>query len=231
MSADPKQALLDSTREIGKENFRFTMISGPARVEANIHPESQSARLNIEAGTEEEGEEFSISLEFIVTESDSWVRMGISGLEDLPGADRADLEKYQHLDRSRIKNDEDLQFSFDDVDPAGSEDLARAIVDVQKTGEGAYRGTIDLTKAPDSDVADEEMIKELGAAASNIPFTATLDGQGRLTALTFELPAVGETAAQEIKIVYEYGAGTPVQPPPADQVIEATDEMYEMLSS
>lgn len=229
VNADPKLALLAGTKEIDKGNFRFTMSGDSISADGSVHAESRSAQMKLTAS--EEAEDFSLTMDLIYIEPESWVKLEFTGLENLPGAESFNSGKYQHLDRSKIKDIEDLQFNFDEVDPAGSALITNAIVDAEKTAEGEYTGTVDLTKATDAGLTDEETVKALGVEASKLPFTAKLDGQGRLTELTVKLPAAGETAAHELKVTYEYGAGTPAQKPPADEVVEATDETYEMFRS
>jgi hypothetical protein len=44
------------------------------------------------------------------------------------------------------------------------------------------------------------------------------------------MPAVGDTSAHTMKLTYvDYGAATAVQAPPASQVLEASDQTYEMF--
>ncbi|CCH16054.1 hypothetical protein [Micromonospora lupini] len=44
------------------------------------------------------------------------------------------------------------------------------------------------------------------------------------------MPAAGETAAHDIKIGYAgYGTGTGAKKPPADKVVEASAETYELF--
>ena len=64
-----------------------------------------------------------------------------------------------------------------------------------------------------------------------MPFTAKLDPQGRLSELVVQIPAAGQSAAQDIKITYsDYGNATAAQKPAADQVVEAPQEFYNLFS-
>jgi len=228
-SADPKQVLAAATTEIEKGNFRFVASGNSMSGEGSVHAESRSAQVKIEY-TEEGDLGFSLALELIYIEPDSWVKFDLSGLEGIPGLDAFKGGKYQHLDLSKIK-DKDLPINVGEVDPFDSKLILQSIVDVQESGEGQYTGTVDLTKATDAGLVDEDVIKALGAEASKLPFTAKLNGEGQLTELTIKVPAAGETPAHDLKVTYEYGVATPAQKPPADQVVEATDETYKMFES
>ncbi|MFJ6195202.1 hypothetical protein [Micromonospora sp. NPDC092111] len=227
--ADPKEALLASTKEIGKGNFTFTITGGEVNGGGTVHMPSKSAEVKMDTGGAMEG--LSMKMHLVYIDTDSWVKMEFGGemADSIPGF-KAMKDKYQHLDRTKIKGAKDLEFDFADVDPAGSEALTKAVTDVKKTGEGTYAGTLDVSKASASDLLDEDMIKGLGDKATAVPFTAKLDPQGRLTEFAVEMPAGKDTEAEQLKVVYaDYGTAVAVQQPPAAQVVEASDQVYEMF--
>ncbi|MDG4793306.1 hypothetical protein [Micromonospora sp. WMMD1082] len=227
---DAKQALLDSTREISNGNFRFSMSGAGSTAEGQVHQPSQSAEMRVRIG--EPTDDLAISLDLIHARPDSWVKVDLKGraATSVPGLDRLNLGKYQHLDQNRIQGDRNLGFDFDRVDPAGSEALTQAITEVRRTGDGTYAGTIDLSKAADAGSLDPTLITALGAQANSVPFTATTDAEGRLTELVIQLPDTGQAAGQEIRVTYaDYGNATEAQKPPADQVVEAPPELYNLF--
>ncbi|MGW0431674.1 hypothetical protein ACWDV4_03855 [Micromonospora sp. NPDC003197] len=227
--ADPKEALLASTKEIAKGNFRFAVESNGMTSAGTVHMPSRSAQMSMKADDPALG--FSMEVELIYVEPDSYVKMKVGGaLADVPGMAALNTGKYMHLDQSKIKGIEDLEFDFNDVDPAGADVLTKAIVDVQKTGEGAYSGKIDLSKATEAGLSNEEVLKALGAQANSLPFTAKLDAQGRLTELAIKVPTVGDIKEQELKVTYsDYGAATAAQKPEASQTQEAPAGVYDFF--
>ncbi|MFC6014913.1 hypothetical protein ACFP2T_01710 [Plantactinospora solaniradicis] len=225
--ADAKEALLASTKEITKGNFRFTMKGAELDGAGTVHLPSKSAQMTMKAGDAE----FSMDMEIIYIEPDSWVKMSIKGAEGVPGLEKLNSGKYQHLDQSKIADAEGLGFDFKDVDPAGSEALTKAIVDVQETGEGAYSGTIDLTKATDAGMVDEDAVKGLGAEAAKLPFEAKLDAEGRLASMTIKMPAIGGGTPQDLTVSYsDYGSAVPAKAPPAGETVEASPETYDLFN-
>ena len=228
--SDAKQALLNSTREIGNGNFRFRMSGAGSTAEGQVHQPSQSAELRISIG--QPTDDLAMALDLVHAKPDSWVKLELSGAAaaSVPGRDKLNLGKYQHLDQSRIQGDRNLGFDFDQVDPAGSEVLTQAVTEVRRTGEGAYAGTIDVSKAAGAGSLDPGLIAALGAQANSVPFTAALDGQGRLTELVLQIPGASGTDAQEIRVTYsDYGNATAANKPPADQVVEAPPELYNLF--
>ncbi|MEO3775324.1 hypothetical protein ABGB16_00430 [Micromonospora sp. B11E3] len=229
--ADPKEALLASTKEISKGNFAFTMGGGELTGSGKVHAPSKSAEMKMAADGGSDGISMDMHLVFIDTES--WVKLEFTGpmADAVPGA-KAMKGKYQHVDRTKAQDIEDLKFDLADVDPAGSEALVKSVTEVRKTGEGAYAGTLDATKTTGSDLLDATTVTGLADKASAVPFTAKLDAQGRLVEFAVQLPAFGDSKAQNVTVTYaDYGAVTAVQQPPADQVVEASDQVYEMFKS
>ncbi|MFF3866904.1 hypothetical protein [Micromonospora sp. NPDC001898] len=229
-TGDAKQALLNSTNEIRNGNFRFTIAGVGTTAEGRVHEPSQSAEMKLTIG--DASSDVLMKLDLVHLKPDSWVKLDLGGqAAKLPGVQNLNLGKYQHLDQSRIKGNRNLAFDFDKVDPAGSEVLTQGVTEVRQTGEGAYAGTIDVTKAAEAGSLNAELIKTLGQQARSLPFTAKLDPQGRLSELVIQIPASGQNKAQDIKITYaDYGAASAAQRPPAAQVVEAPNELYNLFS-
>ncbi|MEV4494816.1 hypothetical protein C7C45_05705 [Micromonospora arborensis] len=231
VAGDAKQALLDSTKEISSGNFRFTLAGAGSTAEGQVHQPSQSAAMKVAIGGP--SSDLTMKLDLIHYKPDSWVKLELTGpaAKNLPAIKQLNLGKYQHLDQTRIKGNRSLGFDFEKVDPAGSAVLTQGITEVRSTGTGAYAGTIDVTKAAEAGSLNAATIAALGTQAKTVPFTAKVDPQGRLSELVLQLPAAGQTAAQEIRMTYsDYGAATAAQKPPADQVVEAPAELYSLFN-
>ncbi|MEU7929075.1 hypothetical protein [Micromonospora sp. NPDC049801] len=231
VSGDAKQALLDSTKAISDGNFRFTLSGAGSTAEGQVHQPSQSAALKFAIGGP--SSDLAMKLDVIHAKPDSWVKLELTGptADSLPAIKQLNLGKYQHLDQARVKGNKNLGFDFDKVDPAGSAVLTQGITEVRSTGTGTYAGTIDVTKAAEAGSLNAATIAALGTQAKTVPFTAKVDPQGRLSELALQLPASGQTTAQEIKMTYsDYGSATPAQKPPADQVVEAPAELYSLFN-
>ncbi|MFJ6195203.1 hypothetical protein [Micromonospora sp. NPDC092111] len=225
-----KQALLNSTNEIRNGNFRFTMSGVGSAAEGQVHEPSQSAEMKLTIG--DASSDLMMNLDLIHAKPDSWVKLDLGGKSagSIPGVQKLNLGKYQHLDQTRIKGNKALGFDFDKVDPAGSAVLTQGITEVRQTGAGSYAGTLDVSKAAEAGSVDPTVITALGPEAKSVPFTAKLDPQGRLSELVVQIPAAGQNAAQDIKITYsDYGNAAAAQQPPAAQVVEAPQEFYNLF--
>ncbi len=226
--ADAKEALLASTKALTEGNFTFTITAESMTGKGVVHKPSDSAQMTMSMGDEQ----FTMDFDLIHIKPDTWVKIDLGDLlAGMPGADTF-KDKYQHLDASKAGDAKGLDPFSSGTDPADAAAMFKGIAEVEKTGEGAYSGTVDLSAVTDSVATDEAMIKALGEKAKAIPFTAKIDAQGRLTELVMSIPAAGETKAQDIKMTYaDYGSATAVQKPPADQVVEANEQTYEMFKN
>ncbi|WP_319463805.1 hypothetical protein [Micromonospora sp. RTP1Z1] len=230
-TGDAKQTLLNSTNEIRNGNFRFTMSGAGSTAEGQVHEPSQSAEMRVTIG--DPSSDLMMKLDLIHSKPDSWVKVELGGksASSIPGVQKLNLGKYQHLDQARIKGNRALGFDFEKVDPAGSAVLTQGITEVRQTGEGMYAGTLDVSKAAEAGSLDPSVITALGTQAKSVPFTAKLDPQGRLSEMVVQVPAAGQSAAQDIKITYsDYGTASAAQKPPAAQVVEAPPEFYNLFN-
>ncbi|MDM4722495.1 hypothetical protein QTQ03_23960 [Micromonospora sp. WMMA1363] len=227
-SADLKEVLLAATKEIEKGNFAYTIAGDGLTGKGLVHKPSNSATLSVSV---DDGSGNTFAMDLIHIAPDSWVRVDFGELAASVPALAQLKDKYQHLDQTKIKNSDSLGLNLDEgVDPAGADALLRAVADVRKTGEGTYTGTLDASGVTESSALDSDLVKALGDQAKALSFTAKLDSAGRLVELVVPVPAAGESKAHDVKITYaDYGAATAAQKPPADQVIDASDQTYEMF--
>jgi len=229
---DAKQALADSVKALAEGNFKFTLADSESTGSGSVHEPSKSAELQAKAKSGAEGE---FGLGFVIVDQDRWIKLDlgpeINAALKLP-------KKWMHIDQTKVTDSEllkEMSIEFgnaEKVDPVGSAIILKSVVTAQRTGEGAYSGTVDLTKATDAGLVDEDDVSKLSDKAKAVPFTATVDGQGRLTKLTVDVPAAGAVAAHQLEATYsDYGAATAAHEPPAGQTQEAPASAYEVLNS
>ncbi len=224
--ADPKEALLASTKGLAEGNYTFAIAADGMTGKGVFNKPANSAQMTMNMNVEN----IAFDFELIQIQPDIWLKIDLGELfAGVPGME-AMKDKYQHLDAAKAGQSKNLDLLKEGGDPAEAAEMFKGVTDVKQTGEGAYSGKVDLSAVKDSVAADEDMIKALGAQAKEIPFTAKLDPEGRLTELVVSVPGAGEIKAQDITITYaDYGAAPAVQKPAADQVIEANEQIYEMF--
>jgi LppX_LprAFG lipoprotein len=152
----------------------------------------------------------------------------LSGMP-IPGVNTS---KWLHIDPSKLKTIHNLLIA-EVKDPTGVQAIMSSVVSAEKTGEGQFKGTLDLTKSginiPGVDPAD---LTSLADKAKSVPFEATVDKSGRLASYKVSIPATGSSAAADVTVSYsDFGTPVSVQQPPAADTVEAPAAAYTFLNS
>lgn len=209
--ATPSAATAELTaaaQKLNDDTVTVTLESAALRSTGNLDPRGDKAGVTFRLGG-------GSSIDLRAVGEDAWVRAtGVPGID--PG-------KWLHVAGERLAGT-----SFDPLpegDAAGASRYLERMADVTSTGDGTYRGTLDLTKAAASGVS----VDVLGGKGDAVPFTATVDDQGRLSSLTIDLTAV-DPALGTVKTTYSgFGEPVTVTPPPANEVTEAPESLTRIL--
>jgi len=225
----PRDALLESLPDASTGSFRFTVEGGETPSAGEIDAGKQSYRVGFRYREPEAG--FTLLSDYLVVEKQSWIKIrfkdtkGLTGLPKLP-------KKWMLIDPTKVKSD-DVPIKYDnETDPGDAGAVLRAIVEVEQTSAGHYAGTTDLTQQGEADIVDAARLTALGVKAKAVPFSATVDSQGRLTSTVVKIPAAGKTKASEYEITYSgYGSTPTPAVPSADEQQRATKEAYDLLNA
>jgi hypothetical protein len=215
---DPAVELRESVDKLNQTSAKVTMTAGPLTGSGVVDaPNKQgNVKLKVSAGGQ------TINVETLAVGGDMWLKM--TGVPNVP-------DKWLHIDPSKVSPDAGLGINAGELDLVGGDKLFQGIATVERTGEGQYKGTLDLTKATGSSFADEETLKQLGDRAKAVPFEAALDDEGRLTKFMMDL---GQVAGQTLKLdaaYSDFGTDVNLEAPPAAEVIEAPEEIYQLLNA
>lgn len=115
------------------------------------------------------------------------------------------------------------------ADSVTPETYLAGIVSAEKVNDTEYKGVVDLgVSAPKLAPAAE--IAKLTAEQKKVPFTATLDSQGRVTKIVLKLPGMGTFPAADFTTTYsDYGAPVTVTKPAAADIAPMPDLFYQFL--
>lgn len=215
---DPAVELRDAVGKLSETSAKVTMTAGPLTGNGVIDaPNKQgNVKLEVSAGGQK------VNVETLMIGGDMWLKM--TGVPNIP-------TKWMHLDPTKVSPDAGLGMKPGEVDFVGGDKLFQGISTVERTGEGQYKGTLDLTKATGSSFADKDTIAALGEKAKSVPFEAKVDDEGRVTNLMMDL---GQVAGQALKLdatYSDFGTEVKLEAPAAGEVIEAPDEIYQFLNS
>jgi hypothetical protein len=160
--------------------------------------------------------------------SDLWVRADFGPLaQNL----NIDMTKWYKFDVAKLKPE---AIPFDLVGgerphptrplawPLGIGEVFASATNVTRTDATHLVGVVDLSKATGRAAPGESSV-----TSAALPFTATLDGQGRLT----ELKIAGANGDLDLGITFSnYGSPTPIAAPAAGDVRPAPDGLYRALN-
>ncbi len=230
-SADPKQALADSVKELAKGDFSFTIVDNESTMTGVLHAPSKSASIEVKSKPGTDG----LEMNLVMVGPDRWLKFDFE--PEVSEALKLPADKWLHVDSAKITDPEtakDFAIDFGDpttVDLASAGAILKSLVTAERAGEGKYSGTLDLTQVKDAKTVDGELVKSLGEKGKSIPFTASVDGQGRLTQLVLDIPAAGTTTAYKLEIDYaDYGSATAPKQPAAGEAVEAPASLYDALN-
>ncbi|WP_236718483.1 hypothetical protein [Actinoplanes sp. TFC3] len=218
-AADPAAAaeLSAAAAKLGTESFKVTMTSGSGfKVDGAMDAPNGVGTATLTAS----GQNTEVQVKTLLIAQDLYVQV--------PGITKAGT--WTHVDVSRLPEGANIGLKPGQIDPANTAQLLTSTTDVRETGSGSYAGTLDLTKAAGVAGMDQKTISAWGDKAQNVPFTAGVDDQGRLSALTIQIPAINGQQAQPLEVLYtDYGTKVDAPRPAANEITEAPDNLYKSL--
>ncbi|MFG1928458.1 hypothetical protein [Cryptosporangium sp. NPDC048952] len=228
----PQQKLVAAAPTTSTEPFTYkiTQVGAPEGEATDafgaVNPPAKAYELTTVMNSAEP--KYTLTTAFRIVDQKSWIKMKIDSEQDLGLPEIPD--KWMPVDPAVLKSpDTPTGFKDQDEDPARLGALFTSTVDVTESSEGKFSGTIDYTKQPNVEIVSAAIVKALGEKAKAIPFTATVV-DGKVTEFVLSIPATGATKAQTYKSVYEYGAGTPVAAPPAEETAPMPDDVVQLLN-
>ena len=213
-AADPAavSALSAAAAQLATSSFKVTATSGAGfTLTGAIDPPNGNGTTELTAS----GPNAEINVKTLLLGQDLYVQV--------PGITRAGT--WTHLDVSRLPAGANVGLRPGQIDPVNTAQLLASSTDVHATGGNSYAGTLDLSRAAGVAGLDQVTIQGYGNAAVNVPFTAGLDDQGRLSTLTINLPQ-----GKPLEVRYsDYGSPVNVSRPVASEITEAPDSLHTSL--
>jgi hypothetical protein len=188
-----------------------------------------AARHTVQIDMTQKDSDFTLTMNFLFVERQSWVKINLRGAPGLPKIPK----KWMLLDPSKLKNGPDaIPIGYDnDTDPGDAGTMLQSAADVRQTSPGHFTGTTDLSRTGDGDVTDAKTLAALGATAKAVPFEAVTDGQGRLRSMVVKIPKTTKTKASTYAVTYrDYGTAPTPRKPSAGEQQKAPSIVYQMLN-
>ncbi len=216
--AASRQALLASVTALATTTYAVTLTTPHLTAIGTVDPIADCETVTAKAVRDGSP----VTIRDLTIDGTSWVKIDA-------GVDNPDLgidpDKWLKLDAGLLSAG---SLPYDQARFPDAFDLSNilgGIISASNSSSGHYSGRIDLTGV--AGVASMVPAGSgLGAAGANLPFTATLDAQGRLTEL--KVGGSGSTPTFDFGIS-DYSATTAVDPPNDDDVMTAPATAYGLL--
>lgn len=227
--ATPREALLQAVPDEKVAAYKFDIKGGVTPMSGVLDAPRKSVELKIVQREPDVG--LTLTMIALVVEEQGWIKLDFKPA-NLPGLPKVP-KKWLLLDPSRLKDQQSSPLQYgEETDPGYTALLVQSASDLKETAKGRYAGTVDLTQATEAEIVDEKTLKALGAKAKAVPFTAAVDGAGRLTSAVVKVPAAGKTKASTYQVTYSgFGATATPAVPAAGEQTKATAPVYELLNS
>lgn len=154
------------------------------------------------------------------------VRMVVTADAVYVQQDESDGKPWLKLDRKRLRPEGQLAQGLDIRAQAG---ILGGVVSAEPAGDNRYTGVADPEKAVAAASSESERATLRNAfkvlKTKSVPFTATLDDQGRLALLTYTFDTAAGKVENEMKM-HSFGEPVTITAPKASETEAAAAEMY-----
>jgi len=205
-SAAASEQLVAAVAKLDGQSLKYTITGNQGTLSGGFDP--TTGGITLRGGT-------TTKLEYVILDDDVYLK----------GFDPQG--RWWHLSLSRFPSGSTFRLL---ADPLFGIKFLTTARHIKQEPPGTFTGTLDVTKvtagAVTSQIADL-LAKGDPAGATAVPFTATVDGQGRLTGVKATFTGVSKSGRlpYELKIV-EYGATAPAVRPSRAETVEAPPEAY-----
>jgi hypothetical protein len=138
--------------------------------------------------------------------------------------------KWLAIDRKKIASSGLAASLIPGADSTVPEVYIKGVVTAENVSLTEIKGTIDLAKSAPKAIPAAEVAK-LPAEQRSVPFTATLDDQGRIVKIVISMPKISVFPASDLTTTYsDYGSPVQIAAPAAADIVVAPDLIYQFLT-
>ena len=205
-SAAASEQLAAAVAKLDGQSLRYTVTGNQGTLSGGF--DSTTGGITLSGGT-------TTKLEYVILDDDVYLK----------GFDPQG--RWWHLSVSRFPSGSTFRLL---VDPLFGITFLTTARNVRQDVPGTFTGTLDVTKVAAGGVTNQIadlLAKGDPAGATAVPFTATVDSQGRLAGVKATFTGVSKSGrlSYELKIV-EYGATAPAVRPSRAETVDAPPEAY-----
>ncbi|WP_117215933.1 hypothetical protein [Allorhizocola rhizosphaerae] len=210
--ASAKEAFTNAVKKLQQQSSKAELkMDGMVAMTATTQTDPAGKKAT--SATEVNVSGVKVTTSILANNGEVWVKMtGVPGAPD----------KWMHVAADKVAKGSSLDLTKDQ-----STRLEASIVTVERDGASGFKGTLDLTKMG---TVSEDLVKQLGDKAKALPFTATVDSQGRLSTMEIDLNGAMAGLGKMTTKYSAYGEPVNVTPPAASEVVEMPEQFLAALN-
>jgi hypothetical protein len=225
-TADPNavQALSQALAALSTDSYQVRVIVSHGRAVASGSVVPSAASFDVECATAVEDDAFREAVRKIgrtvwlnVSYPDVNTQLAISA------------QQWVAASPALLKLDSGARFDVASRDPFDLAELLDGVTAVWRSDPTHLAGIVDYTHSHGVAAPDADELSEAGHAATSTPFTATLDGDGRLLMVTIDADAYNPDLTRSITLSGYGSAPLPSRPAKAS-VVAATPMIYQLFN-
>ncbi len=220
----PADALTAAVNKLATASYNVKGTGGDLSATGAVNTTAKTAFLNLSTPI---GSGQTLKMDTVLIDGAIYLKMD-AGIAN--SSMHLNPKAWMLIDPAKVHEDVALPLDTADLtDPLDIDGLNQGVISVTRTDPTHYAGTIDLTQTGGVSSPDPDDLTKAGAKAKAVPFTATLDSQGRL--VTFSVNGAKISKALQFGLVFShYGAATAAVKPAAKSIVKASSSIYSLIN-
>jgi hypothetical protein len=221
---DSLQALSRALATLSTESYRVRVVASHGRVVAMGTVAPSTASFDVQCATAVEDDAFRESIRKVG--GGVWLNVAFPDVNAELGIS---AEQWIAVSAAKLAVGGGAKFDVASRDPLDLGVLFDGVTVVRRSDPTHLAGTVDFTHSHGVTAPDADELSEAGKAASATPFTATLDGDGRLLTVTIDADAYNPDLTRTVTLS-GYGSVPAPAPPAKSSVVAATPAVYQLFN-
>lgn len=221
---DALQALSRALAVLSTDSYRVRVVASHGRTVASGTVVPSAASFDVQCATAVEDQAFREGVRKIggavwlsVAFPDVNTELGISA------------EQWIAASPAKLTAGPGAKFDVASRDPLDLGKLFDGVTAVWRSDPTHLAGTVDYTRSHGVSAPDADELSEGGKAAASTPFTATLDGDGRLQTVSIDADGYNPDLTRTIALS-DYGSAPAPARPAKSSVVAATPTVYQLFN-
>jgi len=225
-TADPNavQALSQALATLSTESYRVRVVASHGRAVASGTVVPSDMSFDAQSATAVEDDAFREGVRKVG--GAVWLNVAFP---DVNTELRISAQQWIALSPAKLTVGTGTKFDVASRDPLDLAVLFDGVTAVWRSDPTHLAGTVDYTRSHGVTAPDADELSEAGKAAASTPFTATLDGDGRLLTVTIDADAYNPDLTRAITLSDYGSAPLPARPAKAS-VVSATPMVYQVFN-